>query len=185
MANKAFDNDTAIEHNEKNPPQHQEATAPPPAGLSGRRASVALNIVENPLKVSSCLACPDATRHGQTRRLTILTSSARISRECRCKCAKVRSSVRNGRQGHSVRPGRTRRTRPLQLRWNRWHRSSSDQCFGVRAGSQVEWTCYALVFDSALRYWSCNTRLGPDWLERSQLELPTGVWHCTTRKPTR
>ena len=59
MAEKAFDNDTGVEHNEKNPPQYHEATAPPPAGPGGRRASIAVNLVENPLKVSSCLECPD------------------------------------------------------------------------------------------------------------------------------
>lgn len=51
MAEKAYVTDTGVEHNEKNPPEYHESAARP-ADTSGRRASVALNIVENPLRVS-------------------------------------------------------------------------------------------------------------------------------------
>lgn len=75
MAEKAYVTDTGVEHNEKNPPEYHESAARP-ADNSGRRASVALNIVENPLRVSKQASkltpsmpsrVLDMTRHDKTK----------------------------------------------------------------------------------------------------------------------
>lgn len=85
MAEKAYVADAGVEHNEKNPPEYHESAARP-ADSSGRRASVALNIVENPLRRDSpenvvAAARKFAEENGLQDKATLFGQAALVARD--------------------------------------------------------------------------------------------------------
>lgn len=88
MSDKASSDNADAIHDEKNG-FHGGETKPGEqlAETGGRRQSVALNVVENPLKVCNCSIPHHATEH---KKLTSLLNLACISTPSRCQCSDFR-----------------------------------------------------------------------------------------------
>ncbi|KAI5360724.1 Putative major facilitator, sugar transporter, major facilitator superfamily [Septoria linicola] len=91
MDDKTFGQSTGVEHNEKNPPSFTEATKYTDPGFKdgadgGRRGSVAVNIVQNPLKRESPQKVVEDARlfaetHGMQQHATLFGQAALVARD--------------------------------------------------------------------------------------------------------